>query len=186
MTFFRQPPHCVGADLGPVAEVVSDKVWRAMHDASALLQRLGVKHALVGGLAMAAYGCLRATNRVEFIVDDSAWLKTDAGLVVLRVGLPVQAHGVAIDTLSVRDDERHLLGTIETPEVSEGVPVAPIEAVVYMKLASPRSKDRQDVIELVRAGADVGIVRRYLEAHAPHLVAALDAVVKTVEREEGL
>lgn len=184
MTFFRQPSHRAGADLGPVAEVVSDKVWRAMHDASALLQQLGVKHALVGGLAVGAHGWPRATKDVDFIVDDSAWLKTDAGLVVMRAGLPVQAHGVAIDTLSVRDDERHLLGAIETPEVSEGVPVAPIEAVIYMKLSSPRSKDRQDVIELVRAGADVGVLRRYLDAHAPHLVAALDEVVKTVEREE--
>lgn len=184
MTFFRQPPHRAGADLGPVADVVSDKVWRAMHDASAALRELGVKHALVGGLAVGAHGWPRATKDVDFIVDDSAWIKTDAGLVMMRAGLPVQAHGVAVDTLSVRDDERHLLGAIEAPDVSDGVPIAPVEAIVYMKLSSPRSKDRQDVIELVRAGADVSALRAYLGVNAPHLLPKLDDVVKTVEAEE--
>jgi hypothetical protein len=50
-----------------------------MVDASALLGQLGVKHALVGGLAIGAYGYVRATKGVDFLVDDSAWLKTATG-----------------------------------------------------------------------------------------------------------
>ena len=38
-----------------------------------------------------------------------------------------------------------------------------------MKLASPRSRDRHDVIELVRAGIDVEKVRHYLDRYAPQL-----------------
>jgi hypothetical protein len=125
VTFFRRGPRRPGADLKPVAEVVSDRIWRAMVDGSAALSQLGVRHALVGALAVGAHGWPRATGDVDFLVDDSAWTKTPAGLVVMRAGLPVQAHGVAIDTLSVRDDERHLVSAIEAAELTEGVPVAP-------------------------------------------------------------
>ena len=184
VTFSRRPMRPHGADLKSVGEVVSERVWRAMIDSSALLTKLGVGHALVGGLAVGAHGWPRATKDVDFLVDDSAWQKTDGGLVVMRSGLPVQAHGVAVDTLSIRDDERHLQAAIDDAERSEGVPVAPVEAVVYMKLASPRSRDRQDVIELVRAGVDVSKVRHYLDRHAPHLRDRFDEAVKTAESEE--
>jgi hypothetical protein len=167
-----------------VAEVVSEKVWRAMIDASESLRSLGVKHALVGGLAVGAHGWPRATRDVDFLVDDSAFVKTESGLVILRAGVPVQAHGIAVDTISVRDDERHLLSAIEAAEVTEGVPVAPLEALIYLKLASPRSQDRQDVFNLVRAGGDLERVRRYLAAHAPHLVQKFEEVVESSSKEE--
>lgn len=173
-----------GADLKPVAEVVSAGVWRAMIDGSSLLTSLGIRHALVGGLAVGAHGWPRATRHVDFLVDDSAWLKTEAGLVVMRAGLPIEAHGVPIDTLSIREDEKHLESAITSAEVSEGVPVAPVEAVVYMKLASPRAKDRVDVIELIKAGLDRDRVRRYLEAFAPQMKERFESAVQTAESEE--
>jgi hypothetical protein len=170
--------------LKPVAEVVSEKVWRAMTDASESLRSMGIKHALVGGLAVGAHGWPRSTRDVDFLVDDSAFTKTDTGLVILRAGMPVQAHGIAVDTVSVRDDERHLLPAIEAAEISEGIPVISIEALVYLKLASPRSQDRQDVLNLVRAGADLDRVRRYLDANAPELREKFEAIVRTAEEEE--
>jgi len=183
MTFARSRPKGERADLRPVAEVVSDRVWRAMVDSSRALTELGIRHALVGGLAVGAHGWPRATKDVDFLVDDTAWTKTAAGLVVMRAGLPVEAHGVAVDTLSMRDDEKHLLAAIEAPEISEGVPVAPVEAVVYLKLLSPRSKDRLDLVELVRVGIDAKRVREYLEHNAPHLKSRFEDVVRTAEEE---
>lgn len=185
VTFFRVREGSSGPDLKPVAEAVSEKVWRAMTDASESLRSLGIRHALVGGLAVGAYGWPRATRDVDFLVDDSAFVKTESGVLMLRVGMPVQAHGIAIDTISVREDERHLLAAIEAAEISEGVPVAPLEALVYLKLASPRSQDRQDVFNLVRAGADLDLVRLYLSAHAPNLVQKLEAIVRRAAEEEG-
>jgi hypothetical protein len=184
MTFSRNRPRRERADLRPVAEVVSEKVWKAMIDASRALDELGIGHALVGGLAVGAHGWPRTTKDVDFLVDDSAWIKTEAGLVVMRAGLPVEAHGVAVDTLSVRDDEQHLLAAIEAPELSEGVPVAPVEAVIYLKLVSPRSKDRLDLVELVRAGVDLERVRAYLDRHAPSLRSKFEDIVRTSEEEE--
>jgi len=174
-----------GADLKPVAEVVSARVWRAMIDASSLLTSLGIRHALVGGLAVGAHGWPRATKDVDFLVDDSAWLKKEGGMVVMRAGLPVEAHGVPIDTLSLREDEKHLESALASAEVSEGVPVAPVEAVVYMKLVSPRFKDRLDVIELIKAGLDGERVRRYLEAFAPQVKDRFEDAVRTADAEEG-
>jgi hypothetical protein len=171
------------ADLKPVADVVSARVFKAMLDASSALTALGVRHALVGGLAVGAYGWPRATKDVDFLVDDSAWLKTEAGLVVMRAGLPVQAHGVPIDTLSIRDEEKHLEAALQTPEMSEGVPVAPVEAVVYLKLVSPRAKDRVDIIELVKAGLDRDAARRYLRSAAPSLLERFDEAARAADEE---
>jgi hypothetical protein len=184
VTFFRVREGPSGPDLKPVAEVVSENVWRAMTDASESLRSMGIKHALVGGLAVGAHGWPRATRDVDFLVDDSAFVKSDTGLVILRAGIPVQAHGVAVDTISVRDDEQHLLKAIEAAELSEGIPVISIEALVYLKLASPRSQDRQDVVQLTRAGADIDRVRQYLDANAQKLRAKFDAIVRTAEEED--
>jgi hypothetical protein len=97
----------------------------------------------------------------------------------MRAGLPVEAHDVAIDTLTVRDDERHLLAAIESPEYSEGIPVVPIEALVYLKLVSPRAKDRLDLLELAQHGIDLERARSYLERNAPLLVAKLDEIARS-------
>jgi hypothetical protein len=184
VTFFRLRERPPGADLKPVADVVSEKVWRAMIDASQSLRSLGVRHALVGGLAVGAHGWPRATRDVDFLLDDSAFVKSESGLVTLRAGVPIESHGIAIDTISIRDDERHLLRAIEAAEMSEGIPVLPIEALVYLKLASPRSQDRQDVVQLVRAGADLDRVRRYLAAHAPKLREKFEEIVESASKEE--
>jgi hypothetical protein len=155
-----------------------------MIDASHLLDQLGIRHALVGGLAVGAHGWPRATKDVDFLVDDSAWIQTESGLVVMRAGLPVEAHGVAVDTLSIRDEEMHLRSALEAPEISEGVPVAPAEAVVYLKLVSHRSRDRLDVFELVRAGLDLEKTRSYLDANAPELRDKFEEIVRSAEQEE--
>jgi hypothetical protein len=156
-----------------------------MKNASQTLRSLGIKHALVGGLAVGAHGWPRATRDVDFLLDDSAFVKTESGLVILRAGVPVQAHGIAVDTVSVREDERHLIPAIEAAEISEGIPVISIDPLIYLKLASPRSQDRQDVVQLVRAGADLDRVRGYLDTNAPRLRDKFDAIVRTAEEEEG-
>ena len=104
---------------------------------------------------------------------------------VPRVGLPVQAHGIAIATLSIRDDERHLVEALEKAVVSEGVPVIPIEALVYLKLVSPRRKDRLDLHQLVQRGIDVELVRAYLDRHRPALRARFDGIVAEAGAYEG-
>ena len=81
-----------------------------------------------------------------------------------------------------------------TPEASEDFLAAALETeagsiidgppLVYMKLKSPRHKDRTDVIELVKAGLDVDLCRSYLAAHAPSFVAEFDDAVRRARSEE--
>ena len=112
VSFSRLRERPPGPDLKPLREVVSEKVWQAMTEASASLRSHGVGHALVGGLAVGAHGWPRATRDVDFLLDDGAFVKSESGLVTLRAGIPVESHGIAIDAISVREDERHLLPAI--------------------------------------------------------------------------
>lgn len=161
-------------------DVVASKVIAAMKVASGALQALGVRHVVVGGLAVGANGHPRATKGVDFLVGDEAFEHGPGGFVAMRQGVPIRVNGVAIDLLSVQAGEDHLATALEAPMGSM------IEApqLVYLKLKSPRQKDRVDVVELVKAGIDINACRSYLTRHAPALVAMFeDAVVHAAAEE---
>lgn len=61
----------VGADLGPVFEFVAPKIREAAIQVDAQLSALGVRHVLVGGLAVGAH--VRATRVVDFLVGEEAF-----------------------------------------------------------------------------------------------------------------
>jgi hypothetical protein len=161
--------------------VVAPEVLDAMKAASAALSRAGVRHVVVGGLAVGANGFPRATKDVDFLVGDEAFDKQAGGLVTLRSGVPFQVNRVPIDFIGVEADEAFLVAALEAEPGSmmEGPPL------VYMKLKSPRHKDRTDVIELVKAGLDVDRCRGYLSAHAPSFVPEFDDAVKRARAEEA-
>jgi hypothetical protein len=87
---------------------------------------------------------------------------------------------VAIDFISAEASEDFLTAALEAEPGSmlEGPPL------VYMKLKSPRHKDRTDVIELVKAGLDVDRCRAYLVAHAPSFVGEFDDAVGQARAED--
>jgi hypothetical protein len=58
-----------------------------------------------------------------------------------------------------------------------GVPVVPLEALIYLKLASPRPRDLADVIALIRLGVDRERIRTDLETRSPQLVERWDRAV---------
>jgi len=167
-------------DLALLEDVVASKVLDAMKVASSALTKLGIRHVVVGGLAVGANGHPRATKDVDFLVGDEAFERHPGGFVTMRPGVPIQVNGVAIDLLSIGDGEEHLATALETS------PGSAIEApqLVYLKLKSPRQKDRVDVIELVKAGIDIDASRRYLAAHAPQLVPRFDDAVAQAAAEE--
>jgi hypothetical protein len=161
-------------------DVVAAKVLDAMKSASLALTSLGVRHVVVGGLAVGANGHPRATKDVDFLVGDEAFEQHPGGFVTMKPGVPIQVNGVAIDLLSVQAGEEHLATALDAPMGSM------IEApqLVYLKLKSPRQKDRVDVIELVKAGIEVSACRAYLAKHAPALTALFeDAVLKAAAEE---
>lgn len=161
-------------------DVVAPKVLAAMAAASSALTMLGIRHVVVGGLAVGANGYPRATKDVDFLVGDEAFEHHPGGFVMMKGGVPIQVNGVAIDLLSVQAGEEHLATALEAPMGSM------IEApqLVYLKLKSPRQKDRVDVIELIKAGVGIDACRAYLTLHAPALVAMFEDSVAKAAAEE--
>ncbi len=166
-------------DLGLLKDVVAEKVLQAMRTASRQLAKLGVKHALVGGLAVGAHGHPRATKDVDFLVSEDAFEQHDGGLVTMKYGMPIQVDGVLIDFLSA-----HAMHVPLTSDGVSDVPVAALSTLVHLKLLSPRHKDGADLVELIKAGVDAASVRSYLEQQAPELTAKWDAFVTDAQAEE--
>src|SRR4051794_24197770 len=129
-----------------------------MRAASRALTALGVRHVVVGGLAVGANGHPRATKDVDFLVGDEAFEHHAGGFVSLRPGVPIQVNGVAIDLLSVQAGEEHLATALEAPMGS----MIQAAQLIYLKLKATRQKDRADVVELIKAGVDTTACKAYL------------------------
>lgn len=170
-------------DLDQLEDVVARKVLDAMRVASNRMHALGVRHVLVGGLAVGAHGYPRATKDVDFLVGDEAFEVHEGGIVTLMPGLPIQVQGVLVDHLSASAQERHLTECLESASPQE-LAVAPAEVLVYLKVKSRRQKDLADVVELVKAGLDVSLCRSYLVRNSPELVVRLDQAVRAAAAEE--
>jgi hypothetical protein len=155
-----------------------------MRSAARALAALGVRHALAGGLAVGAYGYPRATQDVDLLVGDEAFERRPGGLVTLKPGVPIEVDGVAVDLLSAGAGEEFLERALPS-RPSEVPAVVPAEALVYLKLKSPRLRDRADVVELLKAGLAAPGVRRYLERFAPALLARFDDCVAQARAEQG-
>jgi len=158
--------------------VVSPEVFQAMTDASGQLKSLGILHALAGGLAVSAWGHPRFTKDVDFLVDVTAFDVSPSGIVSFKAGVPLQVRGIVVDPILPKEKEEHLFEALRNPVVSEGIPILPVEALVYMKLEAGRSKDIGDVVEILRSGADRSSIHAYLERHASKLLDKFSKALK--------
>ena len=91
-----------------LVDVVAPKVLDALRLASEALTLANVRHVVVGGLAVGAYGYPRATGDVAFLVGAEAFHHHAVGLVTMRPEVPFQVNGVAVDLLSVGAEEPFL------------------------------------------------------------------------------
>jgi hypothetical protein len=175
---FRMPTKVPSISL--LNGVVAPEILDAMKSASVHLAGLGIRHALVGALAIGAWGYPRASKDVNFLVGDEAFERHESGIVTMAPGVPISAGGVSIDHLGVLAHETHLEQAVSRPIVDGDIPIAPLDALIYLKLKSPRRKDEADVVELLRLN-DPKPVRVYLEQHAPDLLAKFDAFAAEAE-----
>ncbi len=163
-------------NIKEVFRFVAPKVRDAAIKTAMQLEHLGIRYALAGGLAVGAYGYIRATMDVDFLVGEEAF-EHHGSLVTFKPGVPIEVDGVRIDYLSPVSLGPQLEETLTHPLVSEGIAVVPVEVLIYMKLAAKRRKDLVDVVELLRAGADAKKVRHYLEQYAADLLPLFDELV---------
>ncbi|MFY9574283.1 MAG: hypothetical protein WAV20_23015 [Blastocatellia bacterium] len=156
-------------DLKEVFRFVAPGVRDAAIKGAAQLNDLGIRYALAGGLAVGAHGYIRATVDVDFLVGEEAF-EHQGSLVAFKAGVPIEVDGVRIDYLSPVSLGPQLEEVLDHPLLNEGLAIVPIEVLVYMKLAARRRRDLVDVVELLKAGADVRVVRDYLLQYAGDLV----------------
>jgi hypothetical protein len=170
-------------EITDLYDIVAPQVLAAMWAAHSALEKAGIRHALVGALAVGAYGYPRASKDVDFLLGDEAFQHHEAGLITLKPGVPIEYKGITIDPISIFPGCGHLHEAVASPLMSQGLPVVRPEALVYMKLVSPRKKDAADVIELLKAGLNRKRLTEYLRMHAPDLIPKLDALALEADGE---
>ena len=148
--------------------------------ASNALRGAGIRHVVVGGLAVGAHGFPRATKDVDFLVGDEAFEQHAAGLVTLRAGVPFRVGTVPIDFLNAQPGEHFLTATLDADPGS----IVGAGPLVYLKLKSPRHRDRTDIIELIKSGLDIDACRQYLAQYAPAFADQFESAVARARAEE--
>ncbi len=170
--------------LDEALDQLRPEVRDAARTAAAALSALHIPFAFIGGIAVAAYGHVRETVDVDFLVGEEAF--DHAGvLVTFKPGVPILVGRVRVDYLSASTLGPAVEACLRQPVMSDGLPVVPIEILMYTKLVAGRLKDHGDVAELIKARADVRNVRPWLEAHAPDLLSMWDTIFEAAERERS-
>ncbi|MGH9762796.1 MAG: hypothetical protein ACREAC_18390 [Blastocatellia bacterium] len=163
-------------DISEVFRFVAPRVRDAAVETASQLNHLGIRYALAGGLAVGAHGYVRATSDVDFLVGEEAF-EHHGLMVAFKPGVPIEVEGVRVDYLSTASLGTQLEAVLDNPPINEGLAIVPIEVLIYMKLVAKRRKDIVDVIELVRAGADVKLARSYLAQYARDLLPLFEDAV---------
>jgi hypothetical protein len=155
---------------------VAPAVALAAKEASARLRTLGIRHALVGGLAVGAHGAPRNTTDVNFLVGLEAFEGSDLVL-THRQGVLVKVGNVPVDLLPAEDAA--LEAALDAAQADAGaIPVIALPPLVQMKLQALRPHDQDDVRRLIQAGGDLGAIRAHLAAVDPSLLSRLDYVLE--------
>ena len=162
--------------LRELAEVVAPRVIEDAIEIGELLSRLGIRHTLIGGLAVGLNGFPRATKDVDYLVGSEAFASTTP-LLVYRPELSERVRLGDIDLLAVPEAFPFLESQLTVAKVGE-VPVMAPEALIVMKLAAHRPQDRADVLHLLNSGVSPEEVAAFLSEYAPQL---LDRFTQLVE-----
>jgi hypothetical protein len=152
--------------------------------ASSAFRDAGIRHVLVGGLAVGLNGYPRHTRDIDFLVDESAF-EFRGPLVIPKPGLPVRYLGIQIDWVLLEPEERAALDPFLLLPVDSEVPVIPVEPLVLMKLVAGRLRDRADVLEMIKAGADVTRLQEFIRNARPGLTKTLEKLVATAIAEDA-
>ncbi len=177
----------------------------SVHAASAVLSAAGTRFALIGGLALEAWGIQRATKDADFAVPvGSAEMAADQ-----LAAKTAQIHPLRIGGVAVRDETRnlridfidrrvHLAGlfrhAIEEASASGRVtivrdlevPLVSLEHLLAMKMASGEPKDDADVRRILRLEIlDYGKARALVDEHLGFATAnRLDTMARDAGRPE--
>ena len=107
------------------------------------------------------------------------------GLIVEpKAGLPMRYSGITIDWVSLEPDERIPLEEFLVDARPGEVPVMEIEPLIAMKLLAGRQKDQSDIVELIKAGADIQSIIMFVENRFPQKLDALKNLIAKAGAED--
>ncbi len=166
--------HRVTPDVDAALDSVPTRVRDAAYAASRALTQAGIRHALIGGLAVAAYGFQRSTQDVDFLIGEEGF-RICGSIVTLHEAVPISVGTVAVDVLGTRCEPplEEALATAYRTRGSDPIPVVPVKTLILLKLRAFRYQDRTDVVRLLQVGADLERVRAYLSDVEPELLPRL-------------
>lgn len=156
---------------------------RAVREVSRMLAEAGIRHALVGALGANAYRSRpRTTEDIDFLVGNEAFQIHPGGFVTMRVPV-VEFDGIDVDQVPLTEALRVVEDGLNRASTSEGVPIAPVDTIVVMKLLAGRTQDLADVEAIVGSGADRELLRVAVRKAAPDRVDTLERLFGNVDRD---
>ncbi len=159
-----------------MANTPPTRLKQILGDVVRALARAKVRHALAGGMALAAHGVPRATKDIDFLIDADDEQAADHALGELGFTREVPGQGFAryvrhplpelpgitewVDLLYARRElGRRLLQDAQSDPIAwdsgSSLTVVPVNGLILMKLmamvSDPRRvQDRQDILDLLR------------------------------------
>ena len=155
---------------------------RAVREVSKMFSREGIRHALVGALGANAYRSRpRTTEDIDFLVGDEAFERHAGGFVTLRVPV-IEFDGIDVDQVPLTDALRIVEDGLNRASVSDGVPIAPVDTIVVMKLLAGRTQDLADIEAIIDSGANRELLRAAVEQMIPERADTLERLFGNVDR----
>ena len=156
---------------------------RAVREVSRMLSEAGIRHALVGALGANAYrNRPRTTEDIDFLVGDEAFESHPGGFVTMRVPV-VEFDGIDVDQVPLTDALRVIEDGLNRAQRSEGVPIAPLETIVVMKLLAGRTQDLADIEAIISSGADREFLKSAVRQAAPERSEMLERLFDNADRD---
>lgn len=155
---------------------------RAVREVSRMFADAGIRHALVGALGANAYrNRPRTTEDIDFLVGDEAFETHSGGFVTMRVAV-VEFDGIDIDQVPLSEALRVVEDGLNRAPISDGVPIAPVDTIVVMKLIAGRTQDLADVEAIIESGGDREFLKAAVQKAVPACVDTLERLFGNVDR----
>jgi hypothetical protein len=94
----------------------------------------------------------------------------------------VEFDGIDVDQVPLTGSLRGLEDGLDRAHTSEGVPIAPLDTIVIMKLLAGRTQDLADVEAILASGADRELLRTAVQKAAPSHAQTLERLIGNAER----